>query len=76
MFNIVMTIVTKNNIPSVNAKFRSFFISKINVFSPEAEGANSVVTRRRMALTARSMLISWKVKGGSNIFTLLQYGTL
>ena len=76
MLNIVMAIVTKNNAPSVNAKFRSFFISKINVFSPEAEDASSAVTRRRMALTARSMLVSWKVKGGSNIFTLLPYGTL
>lgn len=31
----VITIVTKNSKPSTNAKFRSFFMSEIKVFSPK-----------------------------------------
>ena len=74
--NIVMATVTKNSIPSAIAKFRSFFISKTYVVSREAEEASSAVTRRRIALTAKSILISCKVNGGSNIFTLPPYGIL
>ena len=75
MLSIVIATVTKNITPSTIAKFRSFLISEINAFSPDKKGTSSAVTMRRIALTAKSKLKSWKAKGGSNIVTL-PYDTL
>ncbi len=75
MLNISMAMVTKKNRPNTNAKYRSFFISETNIFSPNMYGTSSAVARRRIELTAKSMLRSCIVKGGSIIFTLLQFDT-
>ncbi len=77
MLIIVMPIVNKNRQLSANAKFRSFFRSIIEVPSPRTKGANSDVRRRRAALTAKRMLTSWRVKGGSNKFyTSIRYSII
>jgi hypothetical protein len=53
-----MIIVSKNMTPNANDKFRSFFMSETNVFSPNTYGTSSAVIRRRIALIAKSMLKS------------------
>jgi len=74
IFNIVIATVTKNSPPVTMAKFRSFFVSNTNVFSPEIAGARTAVTKRRMALMAKSVLRSRRVNGGSSMFRFPSYG--
>lgn len=63
---MIVTII-KNPIPVANATFFSFLLFMINLVIPQLDEVSSEAMRRNMALTARKMLSSEKIKGSCNI---------